>query len=204
MSNLRYPWETPRSVIRIRRSDGPHQRQLELFLEQFSNGRSGDQLIWDRYFEKWGSAPAATPAVFIKAAGPSRMERELSDDQIEALKAKAAADLQANRRELGESVSADELEERAAQVLVDLQAFARSMGLTEVEPIPPERRTKPMSYRKAAKYLGKGDSQDAAEWVKSCVKDGTLRCEDLSRQAHIFDGDQFPAESHQYIRPKST
>jgi hypothetical protein len=67
--------------------------------------------------------------------------------------------------------------------------------------IPPAKRTKPMSYRMAASYLGKGRSKDAAEWVSACVADGTLQCVHLSRQNHVFSLDNFPAAVHDHIKP---
>ena len=38
-------------------------------------------------------------------------------------------------------------------------------------------RTKPLTLRKAAKWLGKGDSQDAAEWLAKSIEDGSYRAE---------------------------
>ena len=58
--------------------------------------------------------------------------------------------------------------------------------------IPPDERTRPMSYKDAAYFLGKGRSKDAAEWVSKCVKDGTIPCEDFSRQKHVFSKRSFP------------
>lgn len=68
--------------------------------------------------------------------------------------------------------------------------------------IPPEHRTKPMSYRQAARYLGRPDSQDSAEWLKKCVDDGTVHCDPMSRQSHVFDRRQFPATIWPQIMPK--
>jgi len=58
--------------------------------------------------------------------------------------------------------------------------------------ISPEDRTIPMSYRKAAKLMGKGTSQDAAEWLSKRVADGVITCEHLSRQSHVFSKRDFP------------
>jgi hypothetical protein len=68
--------------------------------------------------------------------------------------------------------------------------------------IPAGDRTIPMSYRKAAGFLGKGKSKDAAEWVSRCVADGTLRCEHISRQLHVFSRQQFPNEVWPRILPR--
>jgi hypothetical protein len=67
--------------------------------------------------------------------------------------------------------------------------------------IAAENRTKPMSYRKAAKYMGKGDSQDAAEWLSKCVGDGTIKCEHASRQTHVFCRNNFPKSAWPQIMP---
>jgi hypothetical protein len=67
--------------------------------------------------------------------------------------------------------------------------------------IPPDKRTKPMSYRKAAFYMGKGKSQDAAEWLSNCVNDKTILCEHKSRQSHVFSVDDFPKSAWPQIRP---
>lgn len=58
--------------------------------------------------------------------------------------------------------------------------------------IPPKHRSKPMSYRKAAQLIGKGNSKDAAEWVSASVEDGNIKCEHLSKQMHVFDKRIFP------------
>lgn len=65
--------------------------------------------------------------------------------------------------------------------------------------IPPEERTKPMSYRRAAKLMGKGDSRDAAEWLSASVKDDSIRCEHISRQTHVFSRCDFPKEAWRLI-----
>jgi hypothetical protein len=67
--------------------------------------------------------------------------------------------------------------------------------------IPPKHRTKPLTYRKAAALIGKGNSRDAAEWLSKSVKDGSYRCEHVSRQLHIFDKRQFPSAVWPKIEP---
>jgi len=64
----------------------------------------------------------------------------------------------------------------------------------EATKIPVEHRTRPMSYRDAAKYMGKGNSKDAAEWMSKCVRDGIVACEEYSRQTHVFDCRDFPED----------
>ena len=53
--------------------------------------------------------------------------------------------------------------------------------------IPPEYRTKAMSKRQAAKYLGRPNPDSGVRWLNKCIKDGTIACEFLSRNSHIFD-----------------
>lgn len=68
--------------------------------------------------------------------------------------------------------------------------------------IPPENRTIPMSYRRAAKLMGKGDSQDAGEWLSKSVSDGSIPCEHVTRQTHVFSLESFPAAVWPQITPK--
>ena len=68
---------------------------------------------------------------------------------------------------------------------------------------PADERTKPMSYRQAARYMGKGNSQDAAEWLSKCVRDGTIRCRHLSRQSHVYSIRDFPQTVRSQILPNS-
>lgn len=68
--------------------------------------------------------------------------------------------------------------------------------------ISPEKRTRPMSFKRAARLMGKGDSKDAAEWLSQCVQDGTFQCEHVSRQNHVFSIDDFPESVWPTIRPK--
>ncbi len=99
----------------------------------------------------------------------------------------------------------DEL--NAAQTLRQ-QELARAVATADARPqaaertIPPEDRTVPMTYRRAAKMLGKGDSRDAAEWVSLCVQDGILACEHKSRQTHVFSKRDFPQSVWKDILPK--
>jgi hypothetical protein len=68
--------------------------------------------------------------------------------------------------------------------------------------IPPAKRTKPMSFREAARRMGKGSSRDAAEWLSAAVRDGSVACEHISRQLHVFSLDDFPQSVHQQILPE--
>ncbi len=70
--------------------------------------------------------------------------------------------------------------------------------------IPPEDRTIPMAYRRAAGLMGKGNSQDAAEWLSKSVADGSIPCEHISRQTHVFSRKFFPESVWHLIIPKVT
>lgn len=68
--------------------------------------------------------------------------------------------------------------------------------------IPPEKQTKPMTKKKAARLLGRtGDESRAVEWLNACIADGIIRWECRSRQSGIYHRDDFPAESQDAIRP---
>jgi hypothetical protein len=67
--------------------------------------------------------------------------------------------------------------------------------------IAPEFRTRAMTKRKAAGYLRGGNSDSAVEWLNNCIGDGTISCETLSRQSHVFDWRQFPESVRKYILP---
>ena len=71
--------------------------------------------------------------------------------------------------------------------------------------IPPEYRTKPMSYREAGGYLlGKktrAGRKAAGEEVSRRVKEGKLSRQPVSARKHIFDIREFPPTVHGSIRP---
>jgi hypothetical protein len=92
--------------------------------------------------------------------------------------------------------------EQAAQTISTLveavnaaarEALAEQPAITK--PIPPEYRTKPMSLRKAARLMGFTDSKDGAEYLRAAIRDGSIRCESLTRQTHVFDKRQFPGDA---------
>jgi hypothetical protein len=58
--------------------------------------------------------------------------------------------------------------------------------------IDPEFRTRPMSYRRAAQLMGKANSRDSAESISKAVSEGSIRCDHISRQNHVFDKRDFP------------
>jgi hypothetical protein len=60
--------------------------------------------------------------------------------------------------------------------------------------IPPRYRTRPMPLREAARLMGYGSSQDAAERLRAAITAGAVRCEQLTRQQHVFSKKEFPRE----------
>jgi hypothetical protein len=81
------------------------------------------------------------------------------------------------------------------------ETAAENKKATPTASIPAKYRTIPMSYRQAARHLGKQDSQDSAEWVSSAVAGGSICCEHITRQNHVFDIRQFPWNAWPTIRP---
>ena len=81
------------------------------------------------------------------------------------------------------------------------RAFAQKLPSLE-RTIPPEDRTRPLSFRDAARYMGKGTGKDAAEWISAVVKDGTIKCESQTRQMHVFSRQNFPKEVWSQILPR--
>lgn len=66
-------------------------------------------------------------------------------------------------------------------------------------------RTKPMTLGEAAKHLGRvGSKKDCAEWLRNCIKEGTIRCESIGRQSHVFDRNQFPETAWPKLLPNKT
>lgn len=100
-----------------------------------------------------------------------------------------------------------ELEQSFAELEQLLRADLRLSKAAHAEPtrsIAPEDRTAPMTYRRAAKLMGKGDSKDAAEWLSKSVRDGSIACEQFgSRQSHVFSKHDFPKSVWPMILPNS-
>jgi hypothetical protein len=71
--------------------------------------------------------------------------------------------------------------------------------------IPPERRTIPMTLKKAAECLGYTDhhgEKNAVEMLSKSIRDGSFRAEKLNRQRYVFDRSDFPEEAQQEIKLK--
>jgi len=67
-----------------------------------------------------------------------------------------------------------------------------SEGGQQVTAIPSEHRSKVISKKKAANLLGRPNPDSGVKWLNDCIKDGTIRCEEINRQAFVFDKRQFP------------
>ena len=65
-------------------------------------------------------------------------------------------------------------------------------GERQIQTIPTEHRSKPITKTRAAKLLGKPNADSGVEWLNNCIEDGTITCETLSRQSHVFDIRAFP------------
>jgi hypothetical protein len=72
----------------------------------------------------------------------------------------------------------------------------------EPKKIPPEFRTFAMSKKKAASYIKPGNPDSGVEWLTNCIKDGSISCQTLSRERHVFDIRDFPESVRSAIRPK--
>ncbi|MDA1055200.1 MAG: hypothetical protein O3C40_32660 [Planctomycetota bacterium] len=75
----------------------------------------------------------------------------------------------------------------AMNVAAVVEVLRREAKKSKSRVIPPEYRTIPMSYQRAAELMGRGKSKDAAEWLSKSVEDGSIACERITRQAHVFD-----------------
>jgi hypothetical protein len=100
--------------------------------------------------------------------------------------------------------TAGDAERKAGEADQDAQPLAENEKETRPGSIPPKYRTKPMSYKRAAQYIGKGTSKDAGEWMSNAVAAGGYRCEHITRQNHVFDIRDFPKNVWPEIRPKLT
>lgn len=114
---------------------------------------------------------------------------------IDCRPAHARDHLWLGRQEDGLGPAADK-----ADTKPDTSAVAADESVSE---ITPEERTIPMSYRRAAKLMGKGSSQDDAEWLSKSVSDGSIPCIHITRQTHVFSRNWFPKEVWPQIVPAS-
>jgi hypothetical protein len=67
--------------------------------------------------------------------------------------------------------------------------------------IPPEFRSKPITKKLAAALLGRPNEDSGVKWLKACIDDGTIHCEELTKQSFVFDIRQFPESGHPKLLP---
>jgi hypothetical protein len=64
-------------------------------------------------------------------------------------------------------------------------------------PIPPDRRSKPLTLSKAAALMGyEGSQKSKAAQLKKAINAGAIQCVRLGRQQYVFDLHDFPKASH--------
>lgn len=66
--------------------------------------------------------------------------------------------------------------------------------------IPPGHRSKPISKKQAARLLGQLNEDSGVRWLNDCIADGTIACEQQSRQRFVFDCRQFPVGAQEQLR----
>lgn len=83
------------------------------------------------------------------------------------------------------------------KLTTDVAGTALDMG--EQSKILPENRSRPLSKLDAAKLLGRVG--DGTKWLNQCIGDGTITCEQLTRQSFVFDITQFPDQVRSKLTP---
>jgi hypothetical protein len=149
-------------------------------------------------FAEWWLEEVECVQECVDACGwpdPIRLEAELEREFVGAWKHKDSGD------QPEEKVSIPTRLQSTILKALDGQALKKPQE--QADKIPPEERTVPMSYRRAARLMGKGDGKDAAEWLSASVIDGSIRCEHLSRQTHVFSKLVFHDSVWPQILPKS-
>jgi hypothetical protein len=86
--------------------------------------------------------------------------------------------------------------ERIHRYIASLDELIRD-ELNDMAPrakVPPEERTRPLTRQEAAKYLRLGEGKVAVEVLRQMIKEGTIRCESISRERHFFSKRDFPPD----------
>jgi hypothetical protein len=111
---------------------------------------------------------------------------------------------------------AAELEERVAELKLDVlerqlrweasRALLRFPGPPAEandahKKIPPENRTKPLSLKEAARWMGYGRDDRAVKNLRAAMDTGAVAHEKLTRQRHIFSRLDFPRENWPRVIP---
>jgi hypothetical protein len=100
--------------------------------------------------------------------------------------------LEALAREACESAA----ETRVTRFIANLDELIRDelTDLTPQEKIPAEERTRPMTKQEAARLMQFGGDKKGVEQLSASIKAGIIKCEQLTRQCHIFSKSDFPQE----------
>lgn len=67
--------------------------------------------------------------------------------------------------------------------------------------IPAARRTKPMSLKDAARWMGYGGDKAGATRLRAAIDIQAVKCEPINRQNYVFDRHDFPRENWSAIIP---
>ncbi len=84
------------------------------------------------------------------------------------------------------------------QLASELASAVNLLADTEL-PIPFQYRTRAITKRQAARYLGRSNEDSGVRWLNRCIDDGIIHCERFSRQSYVFDRRQFPGSVHHLI-----
>ncbi|MHB1422344.1 MAG: hypothetical protein ACYC3I_03940 [Gemmataceae bacterium] len=91
------------------------------------------------------------------------------------------------------------VENRVENYVANLDKLIRD-ELTDLAPphqeekIPPGERTRPMTLKDAARFMGKGGTKAGVKLVRALIKSGVIPCISITRQTHIFRKSDFPSE----------
>jgi hypothetical protein len=106
--------------------------------------------------------------------------------------------------ELAEAISKEyrdvlQADDLMAMLAIEAEQAANLLVHTSTR-IPPENRTRVLSKKEAAGYLGRPNEDSGVRWLNRCIADGTIRCEELSRQGFVFNILAFPEPVRPLIR----
>jgi hypothetical protein len=81
-----------------------------------------------------------------------------------------------------------------SRYIADLDLLVRDelADLTPHRKIPSEKRTRPMTLKEAAALMRLGGGKKGAERLRAAINDGTVSCETLTREQHVFSKLDFP------------
>jgi hypothetical protein len=87
-------------------------------------------------------------------------------------------------------------EPRVARFVESLDELLRDEldDLNPQEKTPAEERTRPMTKQEAARLMKFGGDKKGVEQLTAGIKAGIIKCEQLTRQSHIFSKSDFPPE----------